>query len=70
MYYEGLASFGGIMNIPCMSTSAYHKQVDSILDIVEDYTKAELTRAGQRLRKIILDENPELDNNDTLDVSQ
>ncbi|XP_015779791.1 PREDICTED: uncharacterized protein LOC107357665 [Acropora digitifera] len=67
--YEGLASFCGIMNMPCMSTSAYQKQVDSILEVVEDYTKEELTQAGQRLRNIVLDENPDLDKDDTLDVA-
>ena len=25
--------------MPCMSTNAYQKQVDSILEVVEDYTK-------------------------------
>ena len=69
MGYEGLASFCGIMNMPCMSTSAYQKQVDSILDVVEDYTKEELTQAGQRLRNIVLDENPDFDKDDTLDVA-
>ena len=38
--------------MPCMSTSAYQKQVDSILEVVEDYIKEELTQAGQRLRNI------------------
>lgn len=52
--------------MPCMSTSAYQKQVDSILEVVEDYTKEELTQAGQRLRNIVLDENPDLDKDDTL----
>ena len=55
--------------MPCMSTSAYQKQVDSILEVVEDYTKEELTQAGQRLRNIVLDENPDLDKDDTLDVA-
>ena len=52
-----------------MSTSAYKKQVDSILEVVENYTKEELTQAGQRLQNILLDENPDLDKNDTLDVA-
>ena len=55
--------------MPCMSTSAYQKQVDSILEVVEDNTKEELTQAGQRLRNIVLDENPDLDKDDTLDVA-
>lgn len=52
-----------------MSTSAYQKHVDSILEVVEDYTKEELTQAGQRLRNIVLDENPDLDKDDTLDLA-
>ena len=63
---EGLASFCGNMNMPCMSTSFYYKQVDSILSIMDDYTKEELISAGQRLQNIILDEYPELDNNEPL----
>lgn len=55
--------------MPCLSTSSYYKQVDSILGIAEDYTKEELISAGQRLRNIILDENPELDINETLDAA-
>jgi len=43
-----------------MLTSSYYKQVDSILGIVEDCTQEELISAGQRLRNIILDENPDL----------
>lgn len=62
--YEGLASFCGIMSIPCMLTSEYHKQVASILGIAEDYTKEELINAGQRFSNIV-DKNPELDNNET-----
>lgn len=57
------------MNMPCMSTTAYHKQEDNILGIVEDYTKEEFICASQRLWNITLDENPELDNNVTLDVA-
>ena len=49
-----------------MLTSAYHKQVASILGIAEDYTKEELINAGQRFSHIILDKNPELDNNETM----
>jgi len=67
--YEGLGSFCGIMNMPCMSTSAYYKQVDRILGIAQDYTMEELKSAGQRLRNIILDENSELHINETLDAA-
>ena len=31
--YEGLASFCGVMNMPCISTRAYNKQVDNILEL-------------------------------------
>lgn len=56
--------------MPCMSTSAYQKQVDSILEVVKRLHKGRaLTQAGQRLRNIVLDENPDLDKNDTLDVA-
>ena len=51
------------------SNTAIGKQVDSILEVVEDYTKEELAQAGQRLRNIVLNENPDLDKNQTLDVA-
>ena len=55
--------------MPCMSTSAYYKQIDSILSIAEDYTMEGLKSAGQRLRNVILDENSELDINETLNAA-
>ena len=67
--YEGLSSFCAIMNMPCLSTNAYYKQVDSILCIVENHAKEELLSAGLRLRKIILDENQEVDNDKTMDAT-
>ena len=67
--YEGLSSFCAIMNMPCLSTNAYYKQVDSILCIVENHAKEELLSAGLRLRKIILDENQEVDNDKTMDAA-
>lgn len=67
--YEGLASFCGVMNMPCLSTRAYYKQVDSILDVLEKESKIELLSAGQRLRQAILQENDELDCTMTLDAA-
>ena len=58
--YEGLASFCGVMNMPCISTRAYYKQVDSILEVLEDEAREELTSAGQRLWQLILQEDDEL----------
>lgn len=54
--YEGLASFCEVMNMPCLSTRAYYKQVDSVLDVLEDEAKEELISAGQRLRQVIIEE--------------
>ena len=54
--YEGLASFCGIMNMPCLSTRAYYKQVDNILEALEDETREELVSGGQRLRQIFMEE--------------
>ena len=67
--YEGLASFCGVMNMPCISTRAYYKQVDSILEVLEDEAREELTSAGQWLRQLILQEDDELENTATLDAA-
>ena len=67
--YEGLASFCGVMNMPCLSLSAYHKQVDTILDGLEDVTKEELVNAGQRLRKLLIEENGESHSTTVLDAA-
>lgn len=67
--YEGLASFCSILNMPCMSKPAYYKQVEGIMGSLEEEAKEEMKQAGQRLRKLILDENPEQANDDVLDVA-
>lgn len=67
--YEGLSSFCSIMNMPCLSKNAYYKQVDTILDVLEGETKEELVRAGQRLRKLIMEENGDLDDTKVLDAA-
>ena len=67
--YKGLASFCGVMNMPCLSLSAYHNQVDTILDGLEDVTKEELVNADQRLRKLLIEENGESDSTTVLDAA-
>ena len=67
--YEGLATFCSIMNMPCLSKPAYYKQVDNILEALEDEAKEEMRKAGERLRQHILDENPDKDENNTVDAA-
>ena len=67
--YEGLASFCGVMNMPCISTRAYYKQVDNILEVLEDEAREELKSAGQRLRQLILQEDDQLENTATMDAA-
>ena len=67
--YEGLVSFCAIMGMPCLSRNAYYKQVNSILSVIDSYTKEELLSAGQRLRKVILDENQDSNCDDTIDTA-
>jgi len=46
-----------IMNKPCLSRAAYYKQVDAILEASEGKGTKKLKRVGQRLRKLIMQEN-------------
>ena len=64
--YEGLAAFSSIMNMPCLTKTAYYKQVDNVLEALEDEAKEEMRKSAERLRQHILDENPEKDENDIL----
>ena len=66
--YQGLASFCSIMNIPCMSKTAYYKQVENIVNEQENEAKEEMKRAGERLRKTVLSENEE-DQSQVVDVT-
>ena len=45
--YEGLASFCSIMNMPCMTKTAYYKQLDNVFDAVEAEAEEKMKRAGQ-----------------------
>ena len=47
--------------MPCLSKPAYKKQVDNILEALEDEAKEEMRKAGVRFRRQILEENPEKD---------
>ena len=47
--------------MPCLSKPAYKKQVDNILEALEDETKEEMRKAGARFRRQILEGNPEKD---------
>ena len=57
------------MNMPCLSSPAYYKQVDNILTSLEDEAAKEMTQAGERVRLSILDQDPDKDNNETLDMA-
>lgn len=67
--YEGLASFCAVMNMPCISTNTYYKQVEVILEVLEDEAGVEVKQAGQRLREVILKENDEVSSTDVLDIA-
>ena len=67
--YEGLATFCSIMNMPCLTKTAYYKQVGNALEALEDEAKEEMRKSAERLRQHILDENPQKDKNDILDAA-
>lgn len=67
--YDGLSSFCAIMNMPCLSRAAYYKQVDVILEALESEAKEELKGAGQRLRKLIMEENGISDSTTIIDAA-
>ena len=47
--YEGLASFCSIMNMPCITKTAYYQHVETILEALELEAKDDMKQAGQRL---------------------
>ena len=55
--------------MPCISKPAYYKQVENIMGSLEEEAKEEIKQAGQRLRLLILAENPEQAADDILDVA-
>lgn len=46
--YEGLATLCSTLNMPCMSTTAYYKQMDNIMDVLESECKEEMIRVGAK----------------------
>ena len=67
--YEGLASLCSVFNMPCISKPAYYKQLETIMGTLEEEARKEMKEAGQRLRKVILAENPEMADDEILDVA-
>ena len=67
--YEGLSSFCAIMNMHCLSRAAYYKQVDVILEALESEVKEVLKGAGQRLQKLIMEENGISDSTAIIDAA-
>lgn len=65
--YEGLLSFCAAMNMPCISTNAYYKQLDIILQILVEEAEEEMKGAGQRLRQLM--ENDAVCSIEILDVA-
>ena len=57
------------MNMPCMSKTAYYKQVENIVNEQENEAKEEMKRAVERLRKTVLSENEEEDQSQVVDVT-
>lgn len=66
--YESLASFCSIMNMPCLTKTAYYQHVETILDALELEALEEMKAAGQRLRKHISEENG-IEGNDAMDAA-
>lgn len=67
--YEGLASFCSIMNMPCITKTAYYQRVETILDALEVEAKIDMKQAGQRLRQHILAENGGGDSDGVVDAA-
>ena len=57
--YEGLSAFCSIMNMPCISKTAYYKQLEIILEAQEYEAQAEMIEAGQKLHQIRQGEHEE-----------
>ena len=52
--YEILVTLCSIMNMPCITKTAYYQHLDTILPALEMEAKKEMTEAGQSLRKLNL----------------
>lgn len=67
--YEGLVTFCSIMSMPSLSEPAYYKQVDTVLEALEDEAENNIRVAGQRVRAHILKENAQLSSDAILDMA-
>ena len=64
--YEGLSAFCSIMNMPCISKTAYYKQLEIILEAQEYEAQAEMIEAGQKLHQIRQGEHEESEDIDAV----
>lgn len=67
--YEGLASFCSIINMPCLSKTAYYQHVETILDALEFEALEDMRAAGQRLHEHILKESGEQNTDTVVDAA-
>lgn len=67
--YEGMATFCSMMNMPCLSKAAYHKQVENIQVALEEEAKEEMKQAGEELHEYMSHENGKTNDGDVLDVA-
>jgi hypothetical protein len=67
--YEGLSSFCGIMNMPCMTKTTYYQHLEKIVTALEQEAKEEMKQAAQSLRESILKENGSEDTSSIVDVA-
>jgi len=67
--YEGLASFCSIINMPCLSKTAYYQHVETILDALEFEALEDMRAAGPRLREHILKESGEQNTDTVVDAA-
>lgn len=67
--YEGLSSFCAVMNMQCMSKTAYYQHLERIVIALEAEAKEEMKEAAKSLRKKVLEESGCKDVNSVVDVA-
>ena len=67
--YEGLVTLSSILNMPCMTKSAYRTQLENILEVLESECKDEMKRVGVNVRETVLKENGEVDNGQPVEIA-
>ena len=67
--YEGLNTLSSILNMPCMTKSAYRTQLENILEVLESECKDEMKRVGVNVRETVLKENGEVDNGQPVEIA-